>query len=147
MGWVAGASRTALGLFGALMAFIGFQVLLDPHGALGEHAINFAAQPPSALAELRAYYFGTCELVACVVGHGAWANTHASRRCSLAYMTLLLLLFVVARGYSHRVDGFADLMHSKVMWAAEAVGALIAVTLYLAEGQAGDDERRANKRN
>lgn len=131
---IAIVSRTFLSVLATIFTGLAFYILMFPGPALAPHGLNFDGQPNSALAEIRAFYFGTMGLVAFQCLRGAyWNSSTWERRNSLLLAFTLLWLFVIARVYAYFVDGPPELAHAYSTWTAEIVGAGVALVLYSLE--------------
>ena len=84
--------------------------------------------------EIRAFYFGTMAVLSAVLLRGGRPGSSALDRLqALAVLGVLLGLFTLARVFSWRVDGPAELRYSAIMWTAEGLGACLAGLLWVQE--------------
>ena len=125
-------SRGAIAVLGTVFAGLAVGLLIDPITLQEPHGLDFSRSPPSALAEIRAYYFGTMAVLAAYLLRGV-VGSAADRIRALEMGGSVIGLFALARVYSYIVDGPPNNSHAEIMWAAEALGAVGAFGLWWAE--------------
>jgi hypothetical protein len=136
---IAAVSRTFLLILGVIFTYLAFHLLISPVEALAPHGLDLGGQPASALAEIRAYYFGTMGLFAFQCMRGAyWNSSDWERKNSLLLAFTLLWLFVVARVYAYFVDGPPELKHAYSTWIVEVVGSSLSFLLFVLESSAAN---------
>ena len=126
-GRLATLSRVVLGVVAFLFVYLGAVMLLNPTLGLAPHGLSLRGLPASAVAEIRAFYFGS--LVTFGVGSGLGAvpgSSAGARRRSLWGLATLLGLFFFGRLYSLAKDGPPEAEMSAVVETIEVAGALLA---------------------
>ena len=128
-------SQVSLCLLGLVFMALAFGILIAPAEMQEAHGLDFYHAKPSALAEIRAYYFGTMGVLSVLLIAGACGDKPARMR-GLLIAFGVLGAFVLGRLYSFRVDGPPNNAHAEIMWAHEALGAMAALALWwLEEGK------------
>lgn len=115
------ASRATLGFLGCVFGAMAVGLLVDPAAMQAPHGLDFRRSSPSALAEIRAYYFGTSCLVSAMMLAGARGGVEARAR-GLLGGGALLGAFCFGRCWSYFADGPPDLAAAKLVWLSELLG-------------------------
>lgn len=117
-------ARRLLLVLAGVFAILAFRSLTNPVGSLSPQGIQLKYASGSAMAELRAFYFGTNSVISLIALRGGNAgSTEMQRTDSLCIVGGLLGFFVLGRLYSWFADGAPELAISYALWGIEAIGA------------------------